>query len=149
MSLFYLIKQQDSVGPASDPFGQLPAFFVSHIPGRSTRKTTHGEFLHIFGHIKTNHGIFISEADVRGRSRVAVLGSKIYEKLFDEGIYPIGQAIKINRIRFRVVGVMEEKGGSAFGSADNAVYVPLTTVQARLYPCCAAAGGSHFYLPST
>jgi putative ABC transport system permease protein len=29
---------------------------------------------------------------------------------------------------------MEEKGGSAFGGADNAIYVPLTTAQSRLYP---------------
>ncbi len=79
-------------------------------------------------------GDFISESDVNGQSRVAVLGSAVYEKLFDEGDYPIGQTIKINRIPFRVIGLMEEKGGSAFGSADNIIYVPLTTAQARLFP---------------
>jgi len=79
-------------------------------------------------------GSFISEADVNAQSRVAVLGSQAYEKLFEEGAYPIGQTIKINRIPFRVIGVMQEQGGSAFGSADNIIYVPLTTAQTRLYP---------------
>jgi len=79
-------------------------------------------------------GTFISDADASGRSRVAVLGSQAYENLFDEGIYPIGQTIKINRIPFRVVGLMEEKGGSAFGGEDNMIFVPLTTAQSRLYP---------------
>jgi putative ABC transport system permease protein len=79
-------------------------------------------------------GTFFSAADVNARSRVAVLGSTAYQKLFEEGAYPIGQIIKINRIPFRVIGVMEEQGGSAFGSADNIIYVPLTTAQARLYP---------------
>jgi putative ABC transport system permease protein len=79
-------------------------------------------------------GNFVSAADVNARSRVAVLGSRAYEKLFEEGAYPIGQTIKINRIPFRVVGIMEEQGGSSFGSPDNTIYVPLTTAQARLYP---------------
>jgi putative ABC transport system permease protein len=79
-------------------------------------------------------GSFFSEADVNARSRVAVLGSRAYENLFDEGIYAIGQTVKINRIPFRVIGVMEEKGGSGFGGVDNAIYVPLTTAQTRLYP---------------
>jgi putative ABC transport system permease protein len=80
-------------------------------------------------------GDFITDADVNARSRVAVLGSQAYEKLFEQGAYPIGQTIKINRVPFRVVGVMAEKGGASFGNtADSTVYVPLTTAQARLYP---------------
>ncbi|MFN2227903.1 MAG: ABC transporter permease [Anaerolineae bacterium] len=79
-------------------------------------------------------GNFISAADVNARSRVAVLGSTAYEKLFDEGAYPIGQTIKINNIPFRVIGIMEEQGGSSFGTMDNTIYVPLTTAQVRLYP---------------
>ena len=83
---------------------------------------------------KVAEGTFFSAEDVNARSRVAVLGSTAYEKLFEEGAYPIGQIIKINRIPFRVIGVMAEQGGSAFGSADNTIYAPLTTAQARLYP---------------
>jgi putative ABC transport system permease protein len=79
-------------------------------------------------------GAFLSDADVNARSRVAVLGSEAYEKLFEEGAYPIGQTIKINRIPFRVVGVLEAQGVSTFGGMDNTVYVPLTTAQTRLYP---------------
>jgi putative ABC transport system permease protein len=79
-------------------------------------------------------GSFLSEADLNARSRVAVLGQQAYEKLFEEGAYAIGQTLKINRIRFRVIGVMEEQGGSSFGSMDNTIYVPLSTAQAKLYP---------------
>ena len=79
-------------------------------------------------------GTFISQTDVDARSRVAVLGSRAYERLFEEGAYAIGQDIKINRIPFRVVGVLEEKGGSSFGSEDNTIYVPLSTAHTRLYP---------------
>ncbi len=79
-------------------------------------------------------GSFISDQDVVSRARVAVLGANITERLFEEGEYPIGRAIKINRIPFQVIGIMEEKGGGAFGSEDDLIYVPLTTMQERLMP---------------
>jgi putative ABC transport system permease protein len=84
--------------------------------------------------LEVAEGSFVSDSDVSTRSRVAVLGSRAYARLFEEGAYAVGQTIKINRIPFRVIGVMEEKGGSGFGSADSTIYVPITTAQARLYP---------------
>jgi putative ABC transport system permease protein len=82
-------------------------------------------------------GRFVSEADLRTNARVAVLGQTVLEELFPVGVNPIGQVIKINRVPFRVVGVMEEKGGTAFSDEDDVVFVPLTTAQTRLF------GGRH------
>ena len=79
-------------------------------------------------------GNFISDQDVAVRSRVAVLGCDAMERLFEAGEYPIGRTIKINDIPFEVIGMMEEKGGGAFGSEDDLIYVPLTTMQERLLP---------------
>ncbi len=78
-------------------------------------------------------GSFLSETDVVDRARVVVLGSSVYERLFDPGEYPIDQTIQINNLVFRVIGVMEEKGGSAFGSMDDIVFMPFTTAQDRLF----------------
>ncbi len=64
-------------------------------------------------------GSFISDQDVAVRSRVAVLGVRAMERLFEPDEYPIGRNIKINNIPFEVIGVMEEKGGGAFGSEDD------------------------------
>jgi len=33
---------------------------------------------------------------------------------------------------FRVIGVMEKKGDSAFGSQDNVVLIPMTTARTRI-----------------
>jgi putative ABC transport system permease protein len=79
-------------------------------------------------------GSFISDQDVAVRSRVAVLGVRAMERLFEPDEYPIGRTIKINNIPFEVIGIMEEKGGGAFGSEDDLIYVPLTTMQERLQP---------------
>jgi putative ABC transport system permease protein len=78
-------------------------------------------------------GRFIAENDLRTNARVAVLGQTVLEELFSAGTNPIGQVVKVNRVPFRIVGVMEEKGGTAFSDEDDVVFVPLTTAQARLF----------------
>ncbi len=78
-------------------------------------------------------GSFITAADVQSEARVAVLGQTAVEELFEAYENPIGQTIRIEGIPFRVVGILEEKGGSSFGDADNTVLVPLSTAQRRLF----------------
>jgi len=78
-------------------------------------------------------GRFIEDNDLRTNARVAILGQTVLEELFTAGINPLGQVIKVNRVPFRVVGVMEKKGGTAFSDEDDVVFIPLTTFQARLF----------------
>ncbi len=84
-------------------------------------------------------GEFITAQDVEGRSRVVVLGKTVVETLFPDNPAPIGETVRINNIPFRVIGVMEEKGGT-FTDQDNAVFVPLTTAQSRLFSLRAPNG---------
>jgi putative ABC transport system permease protein len=85
-------------------------------------------------------GEFISDAQVEARSMVAVLGSSVAETLFGQ-TSPVGQYIKINGLRFTVVGVLQSKGGTGFGSQDDVVIAPLTTVMYRLSSARTSAGG--------
>jgi putative ABC transport system permease protein len=78
-------------------------------------------------------GTFIGDEDMRSRARVAVLGQSVLKELFPSGVNPIGQIVKINRVPFRVIGVMEEKGVSSFSDDNDVVFVPLTTAQTRLF----------------
>jgi putative ABC transport system permease protein len=79
-------------------------------------------------------GRFLAKEEVLGKARVAVLGKNVADKLFPPDVYPIGQVIRINQVPFRVIGVMEEKGGGGFGNFDDLVFVPFTTAQQRLFP---------------
>jgi putative ABC transport system permease protein len=79
-------------------------------------------------------GTFIDQEDLNSRARVAVLGKTVVEDLFPDNPYPLEQTVKIKGIPFRVIGVLEEKGGGEFGDTDNRVMVPLTTAQTRLFP---------------
>ena len=79
-------------------------------------------------------GRFLTTEDLDRRARVAVLGSSVAEDLFGENTYPLDQTIRINRIPFKVIGVLAEKGAGMMGSEDGYIYVPITTAQSRLYP---------------
>ena len=86
-------------------------------------------------------GQMISPSDLDSRASVAVLGSKVAEDLFPEDD-PIDQTIRAENLRLRVIGVLEEQGGSAGfgGSSDNSILVPITTAQARLTRFVTAQG---------
>ena len=86
-------------------------------------------------------GEFIGEGDLIGRSRVVALGKTVVDELFPDNPYPLGETVKINSIAFRVIGVMEEKGGaSSFSDMNDIVFVPLTTAQTRLFTSRTTSG---------
>jgi putative ABC transport system permease protein len=89
-------------------------------------------------------GRFIEKSDVDSRSRVAVLGSSAAQELFGTAD-PLGQSIKIQQAPYRVIGVMQAKGGTGFmgASQDDVLFIPLTTAQERLLGGRTARGGSH------
>jgi putative ABC transport system permease protein len=58
--------------------------------------------------------------------------------LFDEES-PVGQTIRIDRVPFRVIGVLVEEGGG--GPTDTSIYVPLSTAKSRLFGTTSARGG--------
>ncbi|NDJ62549.1 MAG: FtsX-like permease family protein [Chloroflexi bacterium] len=77
-------------------------------------------------------GRFFDRAEFEGLARVAVIGLTVVEQFFPD-TFPINQNIRIDGVTFRVIGVMEEAGGSGFGGdQNNLIFVPLTTAQARL-----------------
>ena len=79
-------------------------------------------------------GSFITDADVEERSRVVVIGSDVFGRLFEPYEDPIDQTIRVNNILFRVIGVMEERGAGVGGAnLDEMIFIPLTTVQDRLF----------------
>jgi putative ABC transport system permease protein len=88
----------------------------------------------IVRNLEVDLGRFVTTQDEDRRARVAVLGSSAAEQLFGAEGYPLDQTIKINRIPFKVVGVLVEKGMGMMGTEDNYVFVPITTAQARLFP---------------
>lgn len=87
--------------------------------------------------ISVANGSFISESNMRSMGRVAVLGPTVAQDLFGEGNDPVGKTIRVNRLNFKVIGVLQAKGSAGFFNPDDTIYVPLTTMQKIL------AGGEY------
>ncbi len=76
-------------------------------------------------------GHFFTEKDLRMRKKVALVGTTIVSELFDNND-PVGSIMKINRINFKVIGVLPEKGASPWRDKDDIVIIPVTTAMHRL-----------------
>jgi putative ABC transport system permease protein len=77
-------------------------------------------------------GAFFGESEVRAAAKVCLLGSTVAQALF-AGEEPVGQTVRIKNIPFRVIGVLETKGGSMMGQdQDDIVVAPYTTVMRLL-----------------
>ncbi len=76
-------------------------------------------------------GTFITQADVKERSRVAVIGPEVASELFP-GQSPVGKTIQANGINFQVIGVTKPKGSSGTQSQDDIVIAPITAVRDTL-----------------
>ena len=79
------------------------------------------------------HGTFLEEAHLLNRSRVIVLGLTPARRLFPDVPNPVGRTVRINGVPFRVIGVMSDKGGSAFGDYNDLAFIPITVAQEMLY----------------
>jgi putative ABC transport system permease protein len=79
--------------------------------------------------VEVEEGVFITDQNLRGLSKVAVIGPTTRDDLFGVGGSAIGQNVRINKVDFKIVGVTKAKGGTGFGSQDDMIFVPLTTAQ--------------------
>jgi macrolide transport system ATP-binding/permease protein len=79
-------------------------------------------------------GSYFTDADERSAAAVAVIGHKVRQTLFKEGIDPIGQYILIENVPFQVVGVLQEKGASSGDpDSDNRIAIPYSAASIRLF----------------
>ena len=79
-----------------------------------------------------SQGSFFTDQDVRVATKVCVLGNTVADNLFPQG-GAVGQIVRIKNVPFKVVGVLERKGGNMMGSdQDDQIVAPYTTVMKRL-----------------
>lgn len=85
--------------------------------------TTNWEFTN---KLPIENGRSLTETDLESSSHVCIVGHDVTDVLMPQ-YDPVGQMIKIDGIKYRIIGVQERLGQSFGNSRDNRVYVPLTT----------------------
>ena len=77
-------------------------------------------------------GRSITQQDVDSAGKVCLLGQTVADNLFGSAD-PIGNIVRIKKIPFTVIGVLERKGQSPQGTdQDDTIFVPLRTAQRNL-----------------
>ena len=77
-------------------------------------------------------GSMFSQRDVDMASDVCVLGNTVAQQLFGDQD-PVGQMIRVQKLPFRVMGVLLAKGQNANGQdQDDMMLMPYTTVQKKI-----------------
>ncbi len=74
--------------------------------------------------IKVQQGRFLPAGELTHPRAFAVLGSKLRDELFGSAS-PLGQRVRIGMDRFRVIGVMEQKGQMLGFDMDDSIYIPV------------------------
>ena len=76
-------------------------------------------------------GRFLLPIDIEYMQKVALIGSSTAEELFGAAD-PVGEYVTLNGIRYKIVGLLEEKGTSLGGSNDEKILIPISTAQRLL-----------------
>ena len=104
--------------------------------GRATWQNVRGVLpaTFIMDRFDVQMGRMIGDLDNEFQTQVVVLGSSIVDQLFPRGIDALDRVVTINGQPFTVVGVLREYqgglgGGNAFSAKNQAVFIPLTTLQ--------------------
>ncbi len=85
-------------------------------------------------------GRFINDDDIARKGLVADLGPNLAQRLFGEGVDPVGRTVRVTvgafsiyfSFNFQVIGVMEPKGANATENEDDTMIIPLPTMQSRI-----------------
>jgi putative ABC transport system permease protein len=77
-------------------------------------------------------GKFFGPEDVEAATKVALIGQTIQTNLFGD-VDPLGQIIRIKKVPFTIVGVLNKKGQNAWGQdQDDVVVIPISTAKKKV-----------------
>jgi putative ABC transport system permease protein len=86
----------------------------------------------MISNLTLSSGTFITDDQVAGADGVVVLGNTLAKTLFGSGA-AVGQNLRVAGRTLRVIGVLNLKGSSGFGSVDDQALTPITVAQQQLF----------------
>jgi len=77
------------------------------------------------------YGRFFTQEELTSREKVALLGTTVSHELFGE-TSGVGKMIRLNRIPFKVIGLLPSKGANSWRDQDDVILIPITTAMYRV-----------------
>ncbi len=114
------------------PSNQLDGTFTVNRLTKSSSFSVRGDNPD-FRQVKPMHilkGRFLNDIDIKEKRKIAVVGERIVEVLFQKEEDPIGQYIRVKGIYFQIVGIFRGVGkGEELTEDAQTIFLPLTTLQ--------------------
>lgn len=118
-----------AISPELDASGQL-IFGSNNWP--TTIYSGNEEYAQIKKYEVASGRMFTSQ-EIQSAAKVCLVGQTVIDNLFGEDVDPIGQSIRFEKIPFKVIGTLQEKGDNTFGQdQDDMILAPYTTVMKRV-----------------
>lgn len=139
------LSDADAVGKVPGVVAMAPVYQASGqliAAGRNASVPIYGTtpaYLEVYK-VNVEIGRFFTSAELNAQARIVVLGSQTAQDLFGD-LNPLGKRVRVEGALFKVVGVMEERGGGGMmGSLDERAFIPLTTAYRILGGRIASSG---------
>lgn len=102
--------------------------------GTNTNTTVYGTDLNYpdARNIHPETGRYFNQEELEESAQVAILGPTVQLKLFGNNTTGLNEKIRVRGEIYRVIGIMEAKGSQGPMDRDDAVYIPLTVMSARI-----------------
>lgn len=117
------------------PRNQLGGFSRGNNVSRGTKAggfSVMGDYpeIRVIRSFRMDRGRFINPLDLEESRKVAVIGTRVEELLFETGEESLGEYIRINGVYFKVIGIFSpvSQGEQAMRDAET-IHVPFTTFQ--------------------
>mgnify|MGYP003513858391 FL=1 len=128
-------------GEAIDKLGNVAAVYAGTIGQERATYGSIGKRIQLFGtgaavaevdsNLVLESGRFFTDEEASSLAQVAVLGSETKDTFFGTGD-AVGQSITLKGDKYRVIGVLKERGAVAFLNFDSFTYIPVQTLQKKL-----------------
>lgn len=83
--------------------------------------------------LEAQYGALFNKHQGKSSFKICVIGETVAENLFGKGVDPTGKNIRIDKLPFKVVGMLRSKGSGLFGQdRDDIIIAPFLTVQRRV-----------------
>ena len=72
--------------------------------------------------VRMTSGRFVNQLDLEQKRKVAVIGARVVDVLFEDGEEPIGDHVEINGVYFKVVGTFRAANADDEGD-EQTIYI--------------------------
>jgi putative ABC transport system permease protein len=122
-----IMKEIPDVVAVAPTAGTVVQVIVGGQNARTQIQGVTSDYLFVYN-LEMAEGRFFTEYDYQTNARIAVIGANVKENLFPD-MEAIGQQVRAANYVINVIGVLAVKGSSITGATDDAILLPLSTVQ--------------------